>query len=116
MDDMTKKLLRRVLIFYAYPGNWARPVGKINRPPKAVLDAGKLARTALRAKSVGAILCTTCDILDMALTELSRKCDIADPRMAEIARGKDPTNEECDKLITELDKIFETRFPKHSSF
>jgi hypothetical protein len=116
MDDMIEKLLRRVLLFYAYPGNWAKPFGRYGRSPKATLDSGRLARAALKADSIGAILCTTCDVLNIAMTELSRKCGISDPRMAEIARGKDPTEEEGEKLITELDKIFNNKYPKHQKF
>jgi len=116
MDDLTEKLLRRVLLFYAYPGSWAKPPGKYNRPPKAVVDSGRLARAALKASSVGAILCTTCDILGLALTELGRKCAILDPRMAEIARGETPTEEEADNLINKLDEIFEAKYPKHQDF
>jgi hypothetical protein len=112
MGEMTERLLRRVLSFYSYPGNWAKPFGKFNRPPRAVLDAGKLARAALKAKSVGAILCTTCDVIDMPLTKLGRQCGILDPRMAEIARGKDPSEEEFTKLVEELDKAYKAKFPR----
>lgn len=111
MDDITERLLRRILLFYAYPGNWAKPIGKINRSPRAVVDSGRIARTALKANSTGTMLCVTCDILDVAITELGRKCNIPDPRMTEIARGASPTSEESSNLLKELDKYFDTKFP-----
>jgi hypothetical protein len=116
MDGMTEKLLRRVLVFYAYPGSWSKPFGKSKRTPRAVRDSGRLAKAALKAQNVGAILCVTCDILDVALTELGRKCNIPDPRVTEIARGVNPTDEEFRDLVKELDKMYEDKFPKYLNF
>lgn len=109
MDGM-EDLLRKVLIFYAYPGNWAKPFGKISRHPRAVVDSGRLAKAAIKAQTFGAMLCVVCDVLNIALTELGRKTGISDPRIGAIATGTEPTPEESDKLCKELDVLIKSRF------
>jgi hypothetical protein len=111
IDRFRLKLYENILKFYAWPGNWAKPVGPLPRNSTALSDAGRFARAAMGAESVGMLICVSCDILNIALTELGRKCGIADPRMGEIARTE-PNEHEFARLYGELSRLFAIKYSK----
>jgi hypothetical protein len=92
-------LLRLVLEWYSRPSNHF--ASRVQGGPysgsartAAAADGGRWAARALAAQDVGSLLLVACDILDVALTDLSRRAEIPMHAIQEIASGRHPTEPE----------------------
>jgi hypothetical protein len=106
---LTKEhLLRMVLRRYAsdswYASGSALFGQRSNAPPKALSDRGRVAASAVQARTLGELIVCVCNALDVALTDVGRRAGIPDPRMGSICRGEEPSNEESCRIRTILEE------------
>ena len=110
-------LLRRLLAWSADPVRWTGeqsgergPYSVMGRRPGALVDAGRIARSAAEAK-LGALFRAVCDAEDVSITDVSRKSGIPVGRIAEIISGSDPTDSESDMLKVGLESAIKAVKP-----
>lgn len=92
MSNLTKdNLLSLILSWYADHDNW---VFNIQGKSKANIDGGRLARSAIDAKSVGALIVILCNSIDISISVIATKCNIPMPRMVSLIQKNDMTEDE----------------------
>lgn len=107
---MTREgLLAAILSWYANsltwkPGNQLSPYSS-GASSIATKDAGKIAKAAISADSIGKLILVLCDAYEIPLTALGRRSSISDTRTAEIARGSDITNDESSRLSLAISEM-----------
>lgn len=69
------------------------------------MDAGQKARAALSAQSIGELFRISCDILDIPITEVSRRSGVSMARIADIVSGSPFKGEESSALRTGVDSM-----------
>lgn len=99
-------LLSAVLQWYADERSWVPGDGSLGgrgaKTPRAVADRGRIARAALSAESVGALLTVLCNAHEIPLTALARRARITNGRMFQIVSGLDVLPDEASWLSAAL--------------
>jgi hypothetical protein len=74
-------LLTLILTYYAEIKHWTPG---ISSKPKVIIDQGRLAKSAINAKSIGELMVIFCNSINISISEVARKCGVSMPRMTDI--------------------------------
>jgi len=99
MELNREVLLTFILSWYAEYKHWT---SGINYKPKAIIDQGKLAKSAINARSIGELLVVFCNSINISMSEVGHKCEIPMPRMTEIIMTNTIITPEESKIIWKI--------------